>query len=244
MKIGRKEILRVIRVDREKGYIDLSKKQVNVEDEQLGQAKYANSTQLHSILIHIAEACKMPILELYQKYIWPMYKNDKFDHPLTFLKSSFISQEKMKEVKIDDQKVKSCLVQELRRRFKRPIIKTMANFSASCRTFEGIHAIKKALHVGIDAAKEKGYDVKIFIIGAPKYTCEVSSVTIESGKQALNTAILVIEKQVKLLKGDFSVDKQPYVVGDTNQHIKEMLKEEQVDMVLDGDDSDMGEADD
>ena len=37
---------------------------------------------------------------------------------------------------------------------------------------------------------------------------------------------------------------QPYVVGDTNQHIKEMLKEEQVDMVLDGDDSDMGEADD
>mgnify|MGYP000156218278 CR=1 FL=1 len=74
----------------ERLHIDLSKKQVNVEDEQQGEAKYANSTQLHSILIHIAESCKIPIIDLYQKYIWPMYKNDKFDHPLTLLKSSFM----------------------------------------------------------------------------------------------------------------------------------------------------------
>ena len=54
----------------------------------------------------------------------------------------------------------------------------MANFSVSCRSFQGIHAIKVALHEGINIAKEKGYDVKVFIIGAPKYTCEVSSVTV------------------------------------------------------------------
>ena len=41
----------------------------------------------------------------------------------------------MKELNIEDEKIKSCLMDELRRRFKRPIIKTMANFSASCRTF-------------------------------------------------------------------------------------------------------------
>jgi translation initiation factor 2 alpha subunit (eIF-2alpha) len=70
------------------------------------------------------------------------------------------------------------LLDELKRRFKRPVIKTMANFSVSCRSFEGISAIKKALQSGIEGAKEKGYDVKIFIIGAPKYTCEVSSVTV------------------------------------------------------------------
>ena len=114
----------------------------------------------------------------------------------------------MKELKIDDEKIKNSLIEELKRRFKRPIVKTMANFSASCRTFEGIHAIKKALHSGIDAAKEKGYDVKVFIIGAPKYTCEVSSVTIEAGKEALTIAVSTIEKRVKEWKGDFSMDKQ------------------------------------
>jgi translation initiation factor 2 alpha subunit (eIF-2alpha) len=69
-------------------------------------------------------------------------------------------------------------MEELKRRFKRPVLKTMANFSVSSRSFQGIHAIKKALNSGIVHAKEKGYDVKIFIIGAPKYTCEVSSATI------------------------------------------------------------------
>ena len=59
---------------------------MNVDDETEGEKKYANSTQLHSILIHIAEACKVPILELYQKYIWPIYKLNKYDHPLNFLK--------------------------------------------------------------------------------------------------------------------------------------------------------------
>jgi translation initiation factor 2 alpha subunit (eIF-2alpha) len=87
----------------------------------------------------------------------------------------------------------------------------MANFSISSRSFEGIQAIKKALQAGIEAAKEKGYDVKVFIIGAPKYTCEVSSATIEAGKEALNITLSAIESKAKNLKGDFIIDKQVIV---------------------------------
>lgn len=151
---------------------------MNVDDEEEGDRKYNNSTQLHSILIHIAELCKVPILDLYQKYIWPMYRTGKYDHPLTFLKQMLVYEEKQEELLIEDPVIRKCLLDELRRRFKRPVIKTMANFSVSCRSIKGITAIKGALHSGIAAAKEKGFDVKIFIIGAPKYTCEVSSATV------------------------------------------------------------------
>jgi translation initiation factor 2 subunit 1 len=68
----------------------LSKKQVNVDDEKEGESRYANSTQLHSILIHIAEKTKVSIYELYQNYIWPLYHNKKYDHPLTLLKNSMM----------------------------------------------------------------------------------------------------------------------------------------------------------
>lgn len=87
----------------------------------------------------------------------------------------------------------------------------MANFSISCRSFEGIQAIKRALQAGIEASKEKGYDVKVFIIGAPKYTCEVSSATIEAGKEALNITLSTIESKTKDFKGDFIIDKQVIV---------------------------------
>jgi translation initiation factor 2 alpha subunit (eIF-2alpha) len=165
---------------------------VNVDDEEEGERKYNNSTQLHSILIHI----------------WPLYRTGKYDHPLTFLKQLLVYEEKQEELGIEDEKIKKCLLDELRRRFKRPVIKTMANFSVSCRTIKGIDAIKKALHGGIEAAKEKGYDVKIFIIGAPKYTCEVSSATVESGREALNHALKAIEEVMKEESGDYSLDKQ------------------------------------
>lgn len=38
----------------------------------------------------MAEVCKVPILELYQNYIWPLYKLEKYDHPLTFLKQLLV----------------------------------------------------------------------------------------------------------------------------------------------------------
>lgn len=103
--------------------------------------------------------------------------------------------------------MKKCLLDEIKRRFKRPVIKTMANFSVSCRSFKGIAAIKRALHAGIAASKEKGFDVKIFIIGAPKYTCEVSTATVESGREALLTALAAVETLIKEERGDYLVDK-------------------------------------
>lgn len=65
-------------------------------------------------------------------------------------------------------------------------------------------------------------------------------------------ALQAIEKVMKEERGDYSLDKQvtffliqPYVVGDTSQHIKDMIKGEEAPQILDDDDnSDMGEADD
>jgi len=45
-----------------------------------------------------------------------------------------------------------------------------------------------------------------------------------------------IETTVKELKGEFTLDKQPYIVGDTNQHLKELIKEEEVVLVAEEND--------
>jgi hypothetical protein len=45
------------------------------------------------------------------------------------------------------------LFEEIRRRFKKPILKTMATFRVSIKNFQGINAIKRALQSGIEASK-------------------------------------------------------------------------------------------
>jgi translation initiation factor 2 subunit 1 len=73
IRVGRNEVVIVLRVDKEKGYIDLSKRRVSVEDIQKCEEKYNKSKAVHTIIRHIAEKNTMPTEVLYEKYIWPLY---------------------------------------------------------------------------------------------------------------------------------------------------------------------------
>lgn len=53
MKIGKKMIARVLQVDKEKGYIDLSVKKLRDNEITEGTEKYNKSKQVNSILVTI-----------------------------------------------------------------------------------------------------------------------------------------------------------------------------------------------
>ena len=68
----------VLRVDKEKGYIDLSKRRVSAEDVQKCDDRFQRSKAVHSIVRHVAETQHVDIEELYSKTAWPLY--EKFGH--------------------------------------------------------------------------------------------------------------------------------------------------------------------
>ncbi len=78
LKINRQEVVVVLRVDAEKGYIDLSKRRVTPDDVAKTMAKYTNSKSVHSIMRHVAEVTGEPFEELSKNITWPLYK--KFLH--------------------------------------------------------------------------------------------------------------------------------------------------------------------
>ena len=74
IKVGRVEPVMVLRVDKEKGYIDLSKRRVSPEDVAAAEEKYNKSKMVHSILRHVAETTPGNMLqELYEHMAW-LYK--------------------------------------------------------------------------------------------------------------------------------------------------------------------------
>merc|ERR1712232_1408084 len=55
IRVGRDEVVVVLRVDKEKGYIDLSKRRVSQEDVAKLEERYNKAKGVHSVLRHLAD---------------------------------------------------------------------------------------------------------------------------------------------------------------------------------------------
>ena len=64
----------VLRVDKEKGYIDLSKRRVAAEDIQACEDRWNKSKMVHSIMRHLAESTGRELEDLYKIVGWPLYR--------------------------------------------------------------------------------------------------------------------------------------------------------------------------
>ncbi len=78
LKMGKKETMMVIRVDKEKRYIDLSKKKVQPAEALTTEKHYKKAKMVHNILKQVATKLDCYLQELYEKFAWDLY--DKFGH--------------------------------------------------------------------------------------------------------------------------------------------------------------------
>lgn len=77
-RVNRHEVVTVLRVDKDKGYIDLSKRQVAPEDVAKCEDRYNKAKAVHSVLRHIAGVKNLDLQSLYRSIGWPLYK--KYGH--------------------------------------------------------------------------------------------------------------------------------------------------------------------
>lgn len=78
VRVNRTEVVMVIRVDKEKKYIDLSKRRVTPEDVVKCEDRYNKAKAVNSAFKLIAYQHKFPLKELYEKVGWPLYQ--KYGH--------------------------------------------------------------------------------------------------------------------------------------------------------------------
>lgn len=106
IRVGRNEVVVVLRVDKEKGeytpsspasqsesmlkilkgYIDLSKRRVSPEDIVKCEERFNKGKMVASIMRHVAEKTKTPMETLYADIGWPL--NKKYGHAVDAFKLS------------------------------------------------------------------------------------------------------------------------------------------------------------
>merc|ERR1712137_1482012 len=154
LRIGKQDVMQVLRVDKEKGYIDLSKKYVSEGDVVLATDRFAKSKTVHSIMKHTAVTCNMPVIDLLQKVAWPLYAkyedeegDEEEGHALDGLNQILLDESLLDEYELEDS-VRECLLKEIKHRLAEQPFKIQAQIEVTCFTGEGTLAIKEALNTG------------------------------------------------------------------------------------------------
>lgn len=73
LKVGKIETMIVIRVDKDKRYIDLSKKKVQPAEATLAEKYFKKAKMVHNILKQVATKLNCTLQELYEKFGWDLY---------------------------------------------------------------------------------------------------------------------------------------------------------------------------
>jgi len=238
IRVGRTEIVVVLRVDKEKGYIDLSKRRVSPEDIIKCEEKYNKSKAVHSIMRHVSETCKVRLEELYIKFGWDLYK--KFGHCYDSFKLAVSQAEKVLGPYKLQEDIQKALLQNIKRRLTPQAIKIRADLEVTCFSKEGIDAIKSALRAG-EAVSTPDMPVKIKLVAPPLYVMMTTSLNKEKGIALLTEACQAISNTVKPKGGDLNIKTEPRAVSERDDRLLAALMEtlDKQNQEVAGDDEDV-----
>eukprot|EP00920_Eleutheroschizon_duboscqi_P014226 GHVT01033131.1.p1 GENE.GHVT01033131.1~~GHVT01033131.1.p1 ORF type:complete len:328 (+),score=33.56 GHVT01033131.1:154-1137(+) len=235
IRVGRHEVVLVIRVDPAKGYIDLSKKRVSPEDIIKCEERYSKAKKVHQCVRHVAQKNGIKVHELNAKVIWPLYR--KYGHALDALKLAATNPADVFDGLEVDQKVKGSLIDDIKIRLTPVALKIRGRIDVWCFGRDGIDAVREALEKGreigfakmqegTDAARDKEVEFQIKLIAPPQYVAVTSCLAKERGVQAVEAAIQAIRDSIRSFKGgDFKQQGEIAVMGGEEEKRLEELFE-------------------
>jgi translation initiation factor 2 subunit 1 len=213
IRVNRNEVAMVLRVDKEKGYIDLSKRRVSPEDVAKCEDRFNKAKAVHSILRHVAEMRHQTLEDLYKRIGWPLQK--KFGSTHDAFKLCLGAEEDQQDIFVGldiDDETKEALTTYIRRRLAPQPVKIRGDIEISCYTYEGIDAIRESLQAGIDVGSQD-MPIKIKLIAPPRYTIDTMTLDKEAGKASLEKAIEVITEKIQARGGRLEVKMAPKAVS-------------------------------
>lgn len=246
IRVGRDECVVVIRVDKEKGYIDLSKRRVSVEEAKKCENRYSKAKCVYSILRHTVELLHkagndVDFEDLFERTAWALdekYKRtgEKCKASYDWFKKAVEDPGVLAELNITDQE-REILMKNINRRLTPQAMKIRADIKVSCFSYDGIDAVIKALKKGLECSTEE-HKIKINLIAPPTYVMTTHSLDRTMGVDAVKHAMDEIERCIVEDGGYFEVKMAPKLVTDVDdlELQKEMEKLALASREVDGDD--------
>lgn len=234
IRVGRSEVVVVLRVDKEKGYIDLSKRRVSPEDVKKMEDKYYKSKTVHSIMKHVAETQNLRLEDLYKQFCWPLYK--QVGHAYDAFKLALQDPDKVFGNLLPPGPLRDVVLANIQHRLTPRAVRIRADIELTCFAYDGIDSIKTALQTGFAAGSEE-LPVSIQLVAPPHYVMHVSCLEQDKGIEVLTNAIALIRAKITELHGSIIIKSPPRSVSETDdKRLASMMAElERVNTEVSGD---------
>lgn len=235
----------VLRVDQDKGYIDLSKRRVSPEDVLKCDERFQRSRAVHSIMRHVSELTHTDMATIYAQTAWRLYQ--KFGHAYEAFcaaisdPETIFNMENMPEL---TPELKEIMLDNIKKRLTPTAIKIRADIEVTCFHYEGIDAIRRSLLKGVVLGTDD-LPIKIKLVAPPLYVMLCSALDKTKGIDLLTRAIDVMRDEIRSAKGELQVKAAPRAVDERDDKLLANLMTtlEAQNQEVDGDDGEGEEED-
>ena len=217
VRVGQKQVLQVLRVDTERGYVDLSKKYIAGDEKELGSTKYEKGKHVHSITKRLAELTHQNQKDIFAKLTFPLYSSPDWKHPFEAFKALaaedadiFTSLPKDGEEMSEEERV--TLKKIVTQRMAVQPMKLGLQVEVTCYAEGGIDDIKKALRAGLASAPVTE-EVSVQLLTSPTYLVWLSTIDEVRGSEALSTVGSAIKTSIEESGGTYMVVKEASAIG-------------------------------
>jgi translation initiation factor 2 subunit 1 len=183
--VGQRVVLLVLRIDKERGYVDLSLRRVTKEQKSSKMNAWRYATKAENLLKFFAEQHGMSLEDLHIKAIFPLIeKFGELRAAMEAIKEDGVATvEEIKEFTLDEP-IRSAFISFVSDNVTIHKVEVFAEFKIRSNEGNGIMLIKQALIEAKNMKAPKGLELKIYYVGSPYYRVEIEAFEyIEAEKQ-------------------------------------------------------------
>lgn len=206
VKEGKKIVCRVLRVNKEKGHVDLSLRRVttSLKIEKNEQVKQENRSE--KLLEAVGKKLNIPLSKMYDvagnKII------EKYGNLNPCFQEVVMKDETLFTDLGIDKKIAAELTKIIKDRIKPPEVRIDTILSLTSKAPNGIEFIKKALKDAEDYAKSKKYNIKLIYLGAPRYKLTVKATDYKIAEKEIEEISEIAVKDIKKAGGSITIAKE------------------------------------
>ncbi|MEB3773372.1 MAG: translation initiation factor IF-2 subunit alpha [Desulfurococcales archaeon] len=207
LKPGQKVVVKVIRVYRNRGQVDVSLKRVSDGEKRRKMMWYKRTLKAATLIEMTAERLGKSVDEAYREVIWRL--EDAYGDAMTGLEQAVIyGRRALEEARIPEEWIEP-LLEVARKHVEVKSVRISGIITLKTTAPDGVERIRKILVTAREAGKNAvdKVNIRVYTVGAPRYRVDVQGHDYRDLEEALSKMVDTAESMARELEVDYGFER-------------------------------------